>query len=496
MEVRRLFFREMGTYSDLYSRRYTTEFSRRELNQLDELTMGGKEFRPTVISGLATRIVRPTADVSRRDRVGIDNGWGTRRFMFIMEAVVNRSSTTTTLEVITGYTDHNERFSRNGHIDMDTVLYFNSTFTLRTMQVLGRHGRQETNNIMNASQIIARRQMPDFEGGAVGTVTMRPEDLFRSQTGVPEFRELANDIGFRDMRNVMERPLRASLRENTMSATYLTKAVTALRDSAESDFIGGDDLDQRLIDARGMVKEPILQSRRVFEDLARETQIMESGRVTYGELLAMNPDLDRIAEVNFNDSRYDMDHRNNSAGWDGRNLESVAATIIAHAIPNIMMECMYAQVTFVSTNLTPTGRFETGVSVLVPYIADTDIDENFNRLLAKITHELMPGLMINEDMTVDVTVSCSIYADTIIEISVDGGYHERFVFPTFCDSLATPVVTDDHEHLRSLAGDIISIHDELGNMENTNRSRTQTQASIDIRTDFRSLVRTKSGGHL
>lgn len=469
MKIRRLFFREMGTYSDIYSRPYATDVSGRVLSQFDEITRGGQDIQPTVLSGLATRILRPTSDVSLENRIQIANGWGTKRFMFIMEAEVHRSSTTVTVEVITGYTDHDDRFTRSGSIDPDTVLYFNSAFTLRTMEVLGGRGRQEQSLIQDSIQIVSRRTMADYgrHSRSVGTVTMRPEDLFIAQTRLPEFEELSNDEGYRDMRTAMERPLKASRRENTISANYLCKSVAAYRDSGETDFLGDEDIDQRLISARGRVKEPLLQQRRAFEQLARETQIMESGMVTYGELLAMNPDLDRIAEISFNDPRVSIDYRSQSAEWNGRNSESIAATIIAHAIPNLLMECMYSSATIVSTNMTRSGQFESTVPMLHPFAAGGDIDENYNRLISKINHELMPGLVLNEYMTVDVSIRSAIYGDTVIDISLDGKPHEHFVFPSFCDSLATPVIADDQHHLYTLAQDIIGITDQLGHIDHS-----------------------------
>lgn len=472
MKVRRLFFREMGTYADLYTRPYSTEGDGTIVRDLDEATMGGRHIAPSVISGLATRILRPTADVDRRHgRIEIPNGWSVRRFMFIMEVEVSRGSNSISVEIITGYTEHNEVITRSQNISEDTILRFNGMYTVNTMQVFGRYGAQEQTSIREPIQLVSRRRKPSYGiggGGDNDTVRMCPEDLFTIKTQVPEFDELAHVEGYTDTRGTIMRPLAASRRENNLSANYLTRALEAARDSHEQDFLGDEDESDRMVRARGKVREPLLQNRRSFARLAEETSIMDSGYMTYGELLAMDPDLDRIVEISFNDDRKSfIDHRNNSENWDERTTEAICATIVAHSIPNLLMECMYAHARIESTNMTFSGRFESVAVKLHPYMEGVDLDENYNHLMSKINTELLPGLILNDSQLVDVTIECAIYGDTVVEISIDGGRKERFVFPTFCDALAAPTVADSRDRLHVLANDIIGIGDQLGQYDDS-----------------------------
>ena len=495
MKIRRLFFREMGTYADLYTRPYSTEGDGNVVRDLDELTMGGRQISPGLISGVATRILRPTADVDRRnDRIEIANGWGTRRFMFIMEAEVNRGSNSVSVEIITGYTEHNEVITRSKSISEDTVLRFNGMYTVNTIQVYGRYGAQEQTSIREPIQLVNRRRKPSYGVGGRNddTVRMCPEDLFMIKTQVPEFEELAQVDGYIDTRGTIMRPLAPSRRENNLSSHYLTRALEAARDSHQDDFLGDEDESDRMVRARGKVREPLLQNRRAFSTLAQETAIMESGYVTYGELLAMDPDLDRIVQISFNDDRKShIDHRDNSENWYDRTSEAICATIIAHSIPNVMMECMYAHARIESTNMTYSGRFESVAVKLHPYMEGVDLDENYNHLMSKINTELMPGLLLNDQMMIDVTIECAIYADTIVEISIDGGRKERFVFPTFCDALAAPVVADNRDRLHVLANDIVGIGDQLGHFHETTTTR-ETRIIQDV--GYRSTRNTRRHG--
>lgn len=495
MKVRRLFFREMGTYSDLFISPYVTEGDGSVVRDLDELTMGGRQIAPSLISGISSRILRPSSKIDRdRDRIIIPNGWNTRRFMFIMEVEIARSASSVSVEIITGYTEHTDVITRSKNIDEDTVLRFNGMYTVRTMQVYGSRGAQESTTICDPIQLVNRRRKPSFglnrDGNGDDTVRMCPEDLFTIKTQVPEFEELANADGYTDTRGTIMRALSASRRENNLSSHYLTRALTAARDSQDDGFIGDDDGENsRFVRARGLVREPLLNNRPSMAKLADETAILDSGYVTYGELLSMDPGIDRIVQVNFNDDRTSyIDHRNESEEWSDRTTERMCATIIAHAIPNLLMETMYAHTKLISTNLTPSGRFETVATKLHPYMEGADLDENYNRLISKIDNELMPGLLLNDQMVVDVTIECAIYGDTIIDISIDGGRAEHFVFPSFCDSLAALTVSDSRDDLHLLANDIIGIGDQLGFLdESTSRKETR----IIEETGYRSVRSTR-----
>lgn len=498
MKVRRLFFREMGTYSDLYTCPYTTEGDGNVVRDLDELTMGGRQISPGLISGISSRILRPTANIDReRDRIFIPNGWNTRRFMFIMEVEIARSASSVSVEIITGYTDHNEVITRSQNISEDTVLRFNGMYTVRTMQVYGARGVQESTSIVDPIQLVPRRRKPTFgfdNGGRSGdTVRMCPEDLFTIKTQVPEFEELANVDGYHDTRGTIMRALSPCRRENNLSSHYLTRALVAARDSQDDGFLGDDDGENsRFVRARGLVREPLLSNRQTMAKLADETSILDSGYITYGELLSMDPNVDNIVQINFNDDRASyIDHRNESESWHDRTTERMCATIIAHAIPNLLMESMYSHAQIVSTNLTYSGRFQSTALKLHPYMQGVDLDENYNMLFSKIDNELMPGLLLNDQMVIDVTIECAIYADTIIDISVDGGPREHFVFPSFCDSLAALTVSDSRDDLHLLANDIIGIGDQLGFLDESDRGRGRSETRIVEETGYKSVRSTR-----
>jgi hypothetical protein len=343
-------------------------------------------------------------------------------------------------------------------------LRFNSTLKVRSMPVIDRGGRQWHSNIYDSSQIITRQEAADFRSADFksGTITVRPEDLFVKSTVSKEFSEIAKDSGFHDMRSGFNRRcMKLSSRHNTQATQYLSRTLRALRDSAPTDFIDHEDTNGQMVDARKMVKEQQIQNDAVFEEIAKYSNIMNSGYVTFGELLDMNPDLAKIAKYYPCDKAQRFNHRGEVERWGGNDNETVASTIISQSMPQILMDTMYGEMKFSATNRTSTGEFEIKVSSLTPFNQEADIDENFNTLLARLQHEMLADLIINRDMTVDVEVHCTIFGDTTIWISIDGDDEAEFVYPTFADATASPIITDQEIILDTLAKDIRGISTSL-----------------------------------
>lgn len=467
MKVNRLIFREMGTYNDMPMRSFSSEYTPHLRMQLDEATSGGQHIAPSVLAGFSGQILRPKAQVD--GVANIANGWGERRFLFIMEVEINRSTTAVSVMVITGHTDHcdiSAMDSRAVRLDPEMRLYFDNCFELRHIDMLDRNGPTRRSSISENCQILNRRTRATFNtpGRSNGTITITPEDLFITNTVPSKFTSLANQEGFRDMRSGFNRgPLKLSKRINTQSSQYLSRTLRAgLNNRGGNDFLSDDtDGTQGWVGARGDVKEPLVSSNAVLSKFQEDTNIMSDGFVTYRSLCYRTPDIDDRTDVIRARRDLPMHSRGQSEGWGGADTETLAATIVAQTVPTMLMENMYSEIYFTCTNDTQTGEFVTQVGNLIPFIPETDIDENFNRLIGQIEHTLMPDLVLNNQIIVTIGVHCAIYGETSIEISVDGAPVRPYTFPTFCEAVLSPMLTEDMGVRDMLARDISDIIDSL-----------------------------------
>lgn len=459
MKVKRILFRESGEYNDMAIRPYIANFDSQRVNEFSHATEHGKLLLPKNLAGLSIGMLQPAAE--SQGVAPIAEGWGQKRFMFMMEVEIHNTDRQVNSMVISGYTDHVGASNLMGskvNLDENMRLYFNSKFHVRQILEYGSRGNQWGGRVSDSFQIVTRSKMGDLAAsGSNGTMTMRPEDVIMRGNTSEDFRAFAGEKGYNDTRGGFDRSaMKLSRRNNTQSASYLSLTLSALRDSVEDDYLE-DNPAARLNGARAQVKEHSIYNDKVFEEMKKDSSVMEDGYITWGDLCHMNPYIDEIADVWFSDKRHQSHRRGDSENWGGSDNETLAATIIVNAIPAYLAEAMYTEVDFTITNDTIGSEVVTQVSKLTPYLPGTDVDVNYNHLMSKIEFELFPEVLFNQQMSLSIRVQASLYGETRITIQYDSDQPAEFVYPTFCDAVASPIITNNMEFVDNLSHDVIEL---------------------------------------
>jgi hypothetical protein len=483
MKVRRILFRESGSYNDMAIRPYIADFDQRKVDHLSSATDGGRLLLPKNLSGLAVGMLRPSSE--NQGVAPIANGWDTRRFMFMMECELHASGRQVNSMVISGYTDQVGAGNLMGSkvsLDPDMRMYFNSKFHVRQLLEYGARGNQWGGKVHDSYQIVTRSQRGDLRrGGQVSTMTMRPEDIISRGSVSADFRDLAGSDNYLDTRGSLQRDgLRLSKRSNTQSSSYLSRTLGALRDATDDDGIE-DNPAARLNQARSQVKEFSISNDPIFEEMQKDTSIMEDGYITWGELCDMNHDIDKIADVWFSDRNTPSHARGDSEKWTGSDNETIGATIISNTIPAFLAEAMYTEIDFTITNDTIGSQLLTRVTKLTPYLPETDIDANYNHLISRIEFELFPEIQFGEQMALSVRVQSSLYGETRVTIQYDNYPEAVFVYPTFCDSVSSPIITNDMSFMNNLSNNILELDrllQESSSTEDSHQSRSNLKRHI------------------
>lgn len=454
MKITRFILREMGSYSPVVQRPYAATVNDRSTAIIGELTENGSNLTSGVLA--YTGVLKPDANLGAVSDIA--NGWGTRRYAFILEVQISQSPTIVVEEVLQGWTDHNEGISMTGAIDRNMRLFFNSKMTKRVMSTHGRYGHGLATSINDACQFLNRPQCKNL----VDAPSMaRPQDIF-SATSVTSYGDsIAGDYGYFDARTSMVSPLHLSRRTNALPGAYLSRTFKAYKSAVASQY-GDEDLEDVASTAKREVMEPSINQSTALTELSIISNLRENGSVTYGELVTANPYLDEITEVyreNMNLSR-----RGDGLPWDGRDAATMCATMLAQAMPVLLMESMYAGTEVHITNETFDSNFVATCSNLVPYSTDIPIDTHYHNFIAKLAHEVAPSVLSHPQQTINVDINSMMFGETYINISLDGGPKELFIFPTFCDTLSTPVIAS-RDHVRLFGADVIYLADNLTNFE-------------------------------
>lgn len=479
MELIDIVFRERSGFRDMQLRPFHADATQDLIRQLNDDTSGGADLTPSALSRTAGRIIRPLANVTTPALIA--NGWGEKRFMFIMSVQVRKSRGATSILEITGHTDNAESINslRGVKLPEDLALYFNSITEINQTYVdrPGSGGSWMT-QIAGSHHVIGPQTLPNFSRDRLspGTMTMRPEDVFHSN---PKSilqnsfsRRVEQETDFLDMRNSFtSRSLRLSNRWNDSSTRYLHRSLKALS-TANNGEVYGDNLTlerdpgEVMKDARSQVRERTFSQIPVFSELNRDTAIMDQGFITYGELIRMNPDFPwSDVKVFFERPETARNYAETTSAWDGRNNTSIAAVQIARALPTYMEFHHIAYVEFDANNTSYTGEPVILIPEVLPMMGQAINQQALQSFEQRLATELFVDMLPWEGCPFELWVKATLRGEVIINIKLGNEDPEEFAFPVFCDSLVAPVVVDDQRHIEDMSNTLVNIVESVGDYD-------------------------------
>jgi hypothetical protein len=480
MKIINIVFRERPAYRDMQLRPFGADATDDLIHQLCHDTNQGTDLTPASLAGTAGRIIRPVAE--SRGKAIIANGWDEKRYMFIMTVEVRRSNTVFTTLEISGYTDNAEVHNglRGIKFPSEMALYFNSVTEVEQLydNTGVRGGGGWKTRVCSSNHVIIPQTMPDFsrERAAPGTVTMRPSDIFRSSgSSVMQrsFERKATTENFIDGRfGFADRQLRMSTRWNDSSTRYLNRSINALATATDGEQYGENynamdiDTNKVITDARRQVPEKNLVSWRPLAELSRETNILEQGFITYGELAALNPDFhwDDV-KVYFLDQDVQRDLRSTSS-WGGRDNSTIAANILARGLPSYMAFHQIGFIQFEANNTSLGGQPIILVSNVLPLLGNKVDERALSALEQRLQTELFIEMLPWEDCRYDLRIKADLGVDIHIDMQLDDEDPADFVFPVFCDSLVSPIIANNNDDVTAMGETIAKIVGEFGSSKN------------------------------
>lgn len=453
-----------NTYNDQVIRPFQTTMNSGLFEQVKEATRYGEVITSTALAGVAGSILRPQAQAAAT--IQMHNGWDTHRLRFMLAVTVPMGQNGAVHEVITGYTDHYGTSADGQSMDPNMRLFFNNAVTLNSALI--PHAGLGNVTQMRVSEATHLLTPPPglSSGSLVDTHTMRPEDVMNVIST-----SMITDGGRLDMRsNFTMSPVKKSYRANGLAPDYLARTMKAVDTATQVDAtMEHNTLYQ---EARGILREPLLQQDLFIQIIAHKTRFKECGYITYGELCAVFPETEAVRKMIIPGQAQQQQsmapQRGASEYWHVPTNESVVATMLSHSVPAIMMDLMLTKVTFHATNATLNGQPDIQIRDHRGFADGMDMTPYVQRFMQRFLMEVMADLTHSNRFQVDVAMSCNILGDSFIQISLSGGPKIDYVTPSFCDALFSPLITTDTMALHTLAHDIDVINNNLSSYNQTN----------------------------
>lgn len=459
--ITRLLMQETGTYNPMFSRPFTTDMNGGAASDIAARVgeFGLKGIQPLALGGAAMSFMKPSATPDAE--IVIPYGWQERRIRFVMEVIVDYATGTRMSYFLQGYTDF-PGVSQNGNVSPDMTFIINSLVGVSKVTMNTPFGLQAVDKVVESSQILVENRFSPSHMPQAQRYTMRPQDVFVGMHSayLRNSYQVNNEADFMDSRLLLRSEPVLSSRGNNVSANYVAKVIDANTMGRELSDWGQDDGDI-LTRSRGyaMGSEKSLLDNPVIRRLSELSNGMGvKNTFTFGdfERLDMNvrnvTDFITLGGTMQIGSVTPLHQAGQTEYWVGSDLITQQATIISQSIPALMMELLISKVDFVSTNHTLNCQIDTRLMNAMT-LTSADLRQNYDIFIRRLEAEILTPMCFGgqESFTLDMRVD--MFGETWINLSIGASPPTQFVIPSFCDTLCSPVVTQNQHNFENLVHD-------------------------------------------
>jgi hypothetical protein len=448
VRITRFFIHETGTYGAQFSRPFEAHFTHDAVNQIAERIEQNQDLSSMAVSGLANQILAPAIAVDQKDIIPIPEGWNEPRFRFMMEVETDNLRGSKITELVMGYSASRD-ITLQQTINPDLEFYINSTTLIREEMVRVHGVTQPRSVIANSSQLLANNSYANVID-TNNQVMMRPTDLLAQM----QTTHLPDDEGdVIDGRTMSTAAPRKSRYGNANSAVYTSRILSSYRD-AQSLMALGKTGGSIFSDARNgdQVAEAAVMNDTFLKSLASIQGVASTNYFTLRDLERLSPGYEDVTEAIImpNLERNRLHHAGDTSPWDGRDRITQVACILSQSIPGIMMESGLTWAAFKATNRTMNSQVAFQPMGLRSF-SNMDLTYPAENLRIRTICEVLNDICYQGEIGFAIEMTLDLMGDTIIDIELDGYPTERFVAPSFSNSLATPVFAYNNQHVRATA---------------------------------------------
>lgn len=461
-------YETMG-YQDQFLRPNKTTVTGQILNNIDHmLGQYGSKIPTQAISRSTSKFMLPSARVEtfsdrgtpRAMDVRIDNGWNEKRFMFIMQVEIETNGIRN-IELVSGYTDRADHVVRGNEVFIaeDTIFYVNSVSRIKQMGVP---------MIQSAYSVT---------GGGLGAGTFHDQNTYRMTPmnliqhadieRIEGLSTVANnpDIRIAGSHVVGNQPVitdRLYSSPTTMFRRIMQSFTSSIMQASNSAMMTADDI---YTNTRAAVGDPDIFSCRFISNINMNGT---SGSVfEYRRLKDLCPHLEEIVDISLLD--FTVDGRLGEY-WDTSTRETQMALIASTMVSTLMLNMSLTELAFVSTNMMGNNGFMpldqpflTEIRRALSLQSDRLTPNHFDAIADVINSELAEVLSENNEIGYDIEVHAMINQDIQIRIRFENNPWTDYTFPSFADSIISPILTTKADTYRQSISDVGSVMDHVVN---------------------------------
>lgn len=431
-------------------RPFTVELDNTQVSQFeqavgDSIERGGSLTQATLPGGILKPSATPTSDIL------IPGGWETTRYTFIIK-ILYRTTMGESIYYITGYTSELDP-SLSGYINTDAKLFINSMMEIKKGSIISN-----INTVLHD------------HGSEFATFETPKKNVVRVQDVVDNalFSKLDADTININSKFSLDRGTRLVRAEENVSLDYLTKAIMAWVGKLSTEMV------ESYVDT-DVVKAGYTLSRAEEPGWDTAIRILNTSNmgmfnsITYGELLAMDPTIERRTNVldatPVPGSLYHDPF--NCEEWLSTYMETNVASIIATEIPQIMLSSGIVSCTISFDNTVPTvdqrGVFE--VFSPVPF-SGLNLDRHVLILKTRLLNEVLNSITRNGSIAVRFVATISFLGVSTAEITIPHSLNTPVPYniPTFATGISSPLIMPGSEDFNRFCDNMYNLEEIVRNV--------------------------------
>lgn len=441
-------------------------FSDRILHDLNNATQGGEDLCAAAFTNIAHKIVRPSRQ--SHGEVFIPNGWRESKNVVMIEFTI-RAMDSIRREWVTFYSSRNGA-TASGFVAPELQLTPNSRISTVEQIGHGAHGTTRSYQLRENSQILQPVTINMASSVQTGQFGMRPQDIFKTiqsnnwsnnnqQYGMNPHAPKAIVIDPRARIKSKSGCLDfSSSRTSNISSRYLSTVAGSYRQARTEASECKIPLDERNVlgIAIRYAKEQMASASVLFNHLLANSDMGETGNITWGELAYLFPILNdpNFIKVNVIPRHETHDVSEDFMSWNSTSSETHIQTLMSHIVPAIAQECLFASLSFTCTNETLSGEIEITTPVSVPLFNDNKDISRLQRFEHVFKQQVVPEVFFGLCESFTVFVEYNVLGSTEIIVSLDGQKPERRRLPNYCDNLSTMVIAANEQQLHNNSNSI------------------------------------------
>jgi hypothetical protein len=448
MGVRHMTMIETGRYQPMFYRPYEVNADGAVYkNMIDRLAGCPDAASAGALSGIASQMLMPSA--MPQGQLLIPNDWNERRIRFMLAIEFEYITGTRGTYWIQGYTTYTG-VSASGFVDPKMVLFANSCTTTTQTPVPTPFGIQMNEVIRDSVQILTGPNT-DIFNSSNNLYAMRPEDIYMNmQVSQMMAGSDLNRLDIKDTRAITNFTPFTSKREHNVPTDYLGRMIGSYFKSREAVEFGAEGRDL-LTSAIGLNREKSLRENMFFQYISGRHPGMSFHQFTMEDLQSIDPGIAqkvmffKLSEVMRVNNTMPIPDGGNSEHWQGCDLTTQMASMLAEAVPSMMLQSLLSVVSFRSTNHDIGGQHSM-VFMNLKSISNVEAQTLAKMFQKLFEQHVLPDLTMNGMMPYMLDMTCDISGDTWITLQLDANPALTFSVPSFCDSLFAPVLTNNLNH--------------------------------------------------